>query len=135
MKKFFQEFRDFAVQGNVVDLAIAVVIGGAFGKIVTSFVNDILMPPIGIMLGGLDFKNLKLVLKDAVDKNPAITLNYGNFIQMIVDFLIISFFIFIAIKAINSAKKHTPESTTPPPPAEPTNSEKLLAEIRDLLKK
>lgn len=136
----FKEFKEFAVKGNVIDLAVAVIIGGAFGKIVSSFVNDIVMPPIGILLGGVDFKELNIVLKDATTNElgevvAAVTLNYGMFIQNIVDFAIIAFVIFLAIKGINSTKKKEEAPAVAPAPPEPTPSEKLLAEIRDLLKK
>lgn len=135
-----KEFKEFAVKGNVVDLAVAVIIGGAFGKIVTSFVNDIVMPPIGMLIGGVNFKNLAVVLKEAVVDDAgevvtaAVTLNYGAFIQNIVDFTIIAFVIFLAVKAINSTKKKEAAAPPPPPPA-PSKSEVLLEEIRDLLKK
>lgn len=126
----FQEFKTFASQGNVVDLAVGVIIGAAFGKIVTSLVEDIIMPPIGFAMGGIDFKAMKYVLKPAVDKIPEVAINYGNFIQLIVQFLIVAFTIFMMLKAINKLKK--PEA--PAAPAEPPAQEKLLAEIRDLLK-
>jgi len=131
------EFRQFAMRGNVVDLAVGVIIGGAFGKIVSSFVADVLMPPIGVLLGGTDFTSLKIILKDKVmeaDKiiTPAVTINYGNFIQATIDFIIIAFSIFMMIKLMNSMNKK--EVPPPPPPAEPSNEEKLLVEIRDLLK-
>lgn len=135
-----KEFKEFAVKGNVVDLAVAVIIGGAFGKIVTSFVNDIVMPPIGMLIGGVNFKNLAVVLKEAVVDDAgevvtaAVTLNYGAFIQNIVDFTIIAFVIFLAVKAINSTKKKEAAAPPPPPPG-PSKSEVLLEEIRDLLKK
>ncbi|AFL85842.1 large conductance mechanosensitive channel protein [Belliella baltica DSM 15883] len=132
-----KEFKEFAVKGNVVDLAVAVIIGGAFGKIVTSFVNDIIMPPLGVLLGGVDFKDLALTLKEAYTEEgvdfPAVVLSYGNFIQNVVDFVIIAFVIFLAIKAINSRKKKV--EAAPAPPAAPPKSELLLEEIRDLLKK
>ena len=132
------EFRQFAMRGNVVDLAVGVIIGSAFGKIVSSFVADVLMPPIGALLGGTDFTGFKIVLKDKVlegDKivAQAVTLNYGNFIQVTIDFLIIAFSIFMMIKMINSMNKK--EVPPPPPPPEPSNEEKLLTEIRDLLKR
>ncbi len=133
------EFRQFAMRGNVVDLAVGVIIGGAFGKIVSSFVGDILMPPIGALLGGTDFTGLKIVLKEKLVEvggkavSQPVTLNYGNFIQVTIDFLIIAFSIFMMIKMMNALnKKNIP---APPPPAEPSNEEKLLTEIRDLLKK
>ena len=133
------EFRQFAMRGNVVDLAVGVIIGGAFGKIVSSFVADVLMPPIGALLGGTDFTGLKLVIKDKVveaDKvvSQAVTLNYGNFIQVTIDFLIIAFSIFMMIKMMNAMNKKEVQAPAPPAPAEPSNEEKLLTEIRDLLK-
>ncbi|WP_296699738.1 large-conductance mechanosensitive channel protein MscL [Algoriphagus sp.] len=134
-----KEFKEFAIKGNVVDLAVAVIIGGAFGKIVSSFVNDIVMPPIGILLGGMDFKKLAVVLKEAVVDDAgevvtaAVTLNYGSFIQNVVDFTIIAFVIFLAVKTINNMKKK--EEAAPAPPPAPPKSEVLLEEIRDLLKK
>ena len=138
------EFRQFAMRGNVVDLAVGVIIGGAFGKIVSSFVADVFMPPIGVLLGGTDFTGLKIILKDKVveaDKvvSQAVTINYGNFIQVTIDFLIIAFSIFMMIKLMNSMNKKdvpAPAVPSPPaPPAGPSNEEKLLIEIRDLLKK
>ncbi len=134
-----KEFKEFAVRGNVVDLAVAVVIGGAFGRIVTSFVNDIIMPPIGIALGGVDFKDLAYVLRDAYiseggEEMGPVLLSYGNFIQNVIDFVIIAFVIFMAIQAINKLKKKKKEEAAAPPPAL-SKSEVLLEEIRDLLKK
>jgi large conductance mechanosensitive channel len=131
-----KEFKEFAIKGNVLDLAVAVIIGGAFGKIVASFVNDIVMPPLGLFLGGVDFKDLAIPLKEAYVaadgvEMPAVLLSYGSFIQNVVDFTIIAFVIFMVIKAINSTKKKPVEA----PPAPPTKSEILLEEIRDLLKK
>jgi len=127
-----KEFKEFAMKGNVVDLAVAVIIGAAFGKIVGSFVNDILMPPLGVLLGGIDFKDLKYVMIDAVDKKAAVTINYGMFVQTVIDFLIIAFAIFMMIKAMTMAKKKEVEVPSAPPalPAEQV----LLTEIRDLLK-
>lgn len=135
-----KEFKEFAVKGNVIDLAVGVIIGGAFGKIVSSFVNDVVMPPIGLLIGGVDFKDLNVVLKDATtnelgEEVAAVTLNYGMFIQNIVDFAIIAFVIFLAIKGINQMNKKKEEAPAPSAPPEPTHSEKLLEEIRDLLKK
>ncbi len=127
-----KEFKDFAMKGNVVDLAVAVIIGAAFGKIVSSFVNDILMPPLGVLLGGLDFKDLKYIMVEAVDKKAAVSINYGMFIQTVIDFLIIAIAIFMMIKAMTMAKKKEVEEPAAPP-AIPAN-EVLLAEIRDLLK-
>ncbi|HQE51888.1 MAG TPA: large-conductance mechanosensitive channel protein MscL [Prolixibacteraceae bacterium] len=128
-----KEFKEFAMKGNVVDLAVAVVIGGAFGKIVTSFVNDIIMPPIGVLLGGVDFSDLKIQLKAAVGEVPAVTINYGAWINTLIDFLIVALAIFLVIKALNSLKKKEAEAPAPPP--EPTREETLLSEIRDLLAK
>ncbi len=126
-----QEFKDFAMKGNVVDLAVGVIIGGAFGKIVSSLVEDVIMPPIGVLMGGVDFTNLGFVLKEAVDeKTPAVILKYGNFIQSIVDFTIVAFAIFMAIKLMNRMKKAEP----PAPPPGPTKDQELLTEIRDALK-
>lgn len=130
--KIFQEFKAFTMRGNVMDLAVAVIIGGAFGKIVTSFVNDILMPPLGILLGGIDFKDFKLILKPAEGDIAAVTWNYGMFIQSTIDFLIICFAIFMMIKAMNSNKRK--EAAAPAAPPVPTKEETLLAEIRDILK-
>ncbi|MFU2080387.1 MULTISPECIES: large-conductance mechanosensitive channel protein MscL [Avibacterium] len=130
---FMKEFREFAMRGNVVDMAVGVVIGGAFGKIVSSLVADVIMPVLGLFTGGVDFKDLHIVLKQAVGETPAVTLNYGVFVQNIVDFVIIAFAIFLVIKGINKMKK--PVEEAPAAPAEPSNEEKLLTEIRDLLKK
>ncbi|URL02306.1 large-conductance mechanosensitive channel protein MscL [Avibacterium sp. 20-126] len=130
---FMKEFREFAMRGNVVDMAVGVVIGGAFGKIVSSFVGDVIMPVLGLFTGGVDFKNLHLVLKEAVGDVPAVTLNYGVFVQNIVDFVIIAFAIFLVVKGMNKMKKPAEEPEAAP--AEPSNEEKLLTEIRDLLKK
>jgi large conductance mechanosensitive channel len=127
------EFRDFAVRGNVVDMAVGIVIGGAFGKIVSSFVNDVLMPPIGIMLGGVDFSELAFTLNAASGEVTAVTLNYGTFIQTLVDFIIIAFAIFMVVKAMNSLKKK--KEAAPPAPPKPSAEESLLTEIRDLLRK
>jgi len=127
-----QEFKEFAMKGNVVDLAVGVIIGGAFGKIVTSFVGDVVMPLIGLLAGGVDFTKLGITLKEAVDdKTPAVMLNYGNFIQTVFDFTIVAFAIFMAIKMMNKLKKEKPAPEAPPAP---TKEEVLLAEIRDLLK-
>lgn len=126
------EFKDFAMRGNVVDMAVGIVIGAAFGKIVTAFVNGVLMPPIGLAIGGVDFSDLAVTLQAATAGQEAVMLNYGSFVQTVVDFVIIAFAIFIAIKAMNSLKKK--EEAAPEAPAEPSTEEKLLTEIRDLLK-
>jgi large conductance mechanosensitive channel len=127
-----QEFKEFAVKGNVVDMAVGIVIGAAFGKIVSSFVADVIMPPIGVILGGVDFSNLAITLKEAAGEVPAVAISYGKFIQTMVDFTIIAFAIFMVIKAINALKKQEEEKPEAPP--EPSNEEVLLSEIRDLLK-
>ena len=129
---FISEFKEFAMKGNVLDLAVGVVIGGAFGKIVTSLVSDIIMPVVGVVTGGVNFTDLKLVLKEAVGETPAVTINYGNFIQNTVDFVIVAFGIFCAVKAINSLRKEEP---APEEPEETPADIVLLTEIRDLLKK
>lgn len=128
-----QEFRTFAMRGNVVDLAVGIIIGGAFGKIISSFVNDVLMPPIGMLLGGVDFSTFALTLKEAAGDVPAVTVKYGMFINTVIDFVIVAFAIFMMIKALNAMKKK--ELEQPPAPAPPPKEEILLTEIRDLLKK
>jgi large conductance mechanosensitive channel len=125
-----KEFKEFAMRGNVVDLAVGIIIGGAFGKIVSSVVNDVIMPPVGTLIGGVDFSNLSLTLKEAFPPNPAVVIKYGVFINTIIDFVIVAFAIFILIRAINAFKKK--EATVPAPPP---REEVLLTEIRDLLKK
>jgi large conductance mechanosensitive channel len=126
-----KDFKSFVMKGNVLDLAVAVVIGTAFGRIVTSLVNDLLMPPIGVMLGGVDFSDLAITVQEAVGEAEAVTINYGVFIQTLIDFIIIAFAIFMVIKAFEKTKQKEQEK---PAPAEPPAQEKLLAEIRDLLK-
>jgi large conductance mechanosensitive channel len=129
-----KEFRQFAMRGNVVDLAVAVIIAVAFGKIVASFVADILMPPIGMLLGGVEFTDLVIVLREARGEDiPAVTITYGVFIQNVVDFIIIAFAVFMMVRTINNMKKK--EEAIPEPPPGPTKEEVLLTEIRDLLKK
>ena len=135
-----KELKEFLLRGNVIDMAVGIVIGGAFGKIVTSFVNDILMPPISTLLGDSKISEMKFIFKDAVMSgedviSPAITFNYGNFIQVVIDFLIIGISIFFVIKGINKMKRKKEEEPTPTPDPEPTKEENLLTEIRDLLKK
>lgn len=128
-----EEFKKFAIKGNVIDLAVGVVIGGAFGKIVTSFVGDMLTPLLGVLMGGVNFKHLKLTLVEAVGENVAVTLNYGSFLQAVIDFLIISFSIFIFVKFLSSLKKKEEEAPAAAPVV--NKQEVLLEEIRDLLKK
>ena len=128
-----QEFKTFAMRGNVVDMAVGIVIGGAFGKIVSSFVADVIMPPIGLLIGGVNFSELTITLKKAVGEAAAVTLNYGKFIQSVIDFVIIAFAIFMVIKGMNALKKKKEEAPAAPPA--PPKQEVLLAEIRDLLKR
>ncbi len=139
MKKILQEFKQFAMRGNVIDMAVGIIIGGAFGKIVSSIVADIIMPAVGLLAGGVNFTDLKIVLKQAVMEgdtviSPAVSINYGNFLQVTFDFIIIAFSVFMLIKGVNALnkKKEKPaEPATPPPP--PADIQ-LLTEIRDLLK-
>ena len=136
MKKFLNEFKTFAMRGNVVDLAVGVIIGGAFGKITTSLVNDVIMPVFGVLLGGINFSSWQLVLKEATETEAAITLNYGNFLATVLDFLILAFAIFCMVKAINTLHDRMVRKAeeTPPPPPAPSAEERLLTEIRDLLR-
>ena len=135
-----QEFKQFAMRGNVVDMAVGIIIGGAFGKIVTSVVSDIIMPPIGLLVGGVNFTELKVVLKEAVMENgaeiaPAVTLNYGNFLQVVFDFIIVAFAIFLMVKGMNALNRKKAKEEAPAAPAAPPADIQLLTEIRDLLKK
>lgn len=132
MMGMLKEFKEFAVKGNVVDMAVGIIIGAAFGKIVSSFVADVIMPPFGVLLGGVDFSELAYTIQEAVGDTPAVVIGYGQFIQTIVDFTIIAFAIFVAVKAINSLKRKAEETPTASP--EPSKDLVLLAEIRDLLK-
>jgi len=126
------EFKSFAMRGNVVDMAVGIVIGAAFGKIVSSFVKDVLMPPIGVLVGGVDFSGLTITLREATEQAAAVTLNYGMFIQSVIDFLIIAFAIFIVVKGMNSLKRKEEEAPAAPPA--PSAEVQLLTEIRDTLK-
>jgi large conductance mechanosensitive channel len=129
-----KEFKEFAMKGNVVDMAVGIIIGGAFGKIVSSLVGDVIMPPIGLLLGGVDFSDLALTLKEAADGSDAVTVKYGAFLMTVIDFLIVAFAIFMVVKGMNKLKKK--EAAAPPPaPPEPSSTDKLLMEIRDSLKK
>jgi len=128
-----QEFKEFAIKGNVVDMAVGVIIGGAFGRIVSSLVTDVVMPPIGVLIGGVDFAKLAVTIRDASSTEPAVVISYGKFIQTIVDFTIIAAVIFMVIKGINSMKRKAAEA--PETPTAPPAQEVLLREIRDLLKK
>lgn len=126
------EFKAFAVKGNVVDMAVGIIIGAAFGKIVSSFVGDVVMPPLGVLVGGVDFSDLAVVLKAAEGDVAAVTLGYGKFIQTIIDFVIVAFAIFMGVKVINRLKRE--EAAAPSLPPAPSPEETLLGEIRDLLK-
>lgn len=132
MKKLVEEFKTFAVKGNVVDMAVGIIIGTAFGKIVSSLVADVVMPPIGVLVGGVNFADLAVTLKDAAGEEAAVTLNYGTFLQTVFDFLIIAVAVFAMIKVINRLKQK--EEAKPEAPAAPSAQEVLLGEIRDLLK-
>jgi large conductance mechanosensitive channel len=127
-----QEFKKFAMRGNVIDLAVGIVIGAAFGKIVSSFVNDVLMPPIGLLVGGVDFSDLAVTLMEAEGEAAAVTLKYGSFLQTVVDFTIIAFAVFLLVKGINSLQKQ--QEAAPAKPPVPTAEQVLLTEIRDILK-
>ena len=127
-----KEFKEFAVKGNVIDMAVGIIIGAAFGKIVASFVNDVLMPPLGLLIGNVNFTDLAITLKEAVGDNPAVLLKYGAFIQTVFDFVIIAFAIFMMVKWINKLKKK--EEAAPAAPPAPSKQEVLLTEIRDILK-
>ncbi len=140
--KMLKEFKEFAMRGNVIDLAVGVIIGAAFGKVIASLVNDVIMPPIGLLVGGMDFKDIVVTLR-AAELDPAtqailkeaVTINLGNFIQTLVDFTIVAFAIFMMIKAVNKVTMKKEESAPPPAPPAPTKDQELLTEIRDLLKK
>lgn len=132
LKQFFQEFKTFAMRGNVMDMAIGIIIGAAFGKIVTALVENVLMPPLGLLMGGVDFSDKMITLKQAAGNMPAVEIKYGIFLNALINFIIVAFAIFLMVKAINAAKKQ--EAAAPPAPPAPTPSESLLAEIRDLLK-
>ena len=139
MKKMLQEFKTFAMRGNVVDMAVGIIIGGAFGKIVSSVVGDLIMPAVGLLVGGVNFTDLKIVMKDAVlegDKviTPEVSLNYGYFIQVVLDFLIIAFAVFLLIKGINALNRKKEAQAAPATPPAPPADVQLLTEIRDLLK-
>ena len=134
--KLTDEFKAFAMKGNVTDMAVGIIIGAAFGKIVSSIVGDIIMPPLGLLIGGVNFADLKVVLKSATLLHPAVTWNYGNFLQVTFDFIIVAFAVFMVIKAMNAAKLKAEANPAPaPPPPAPSKEEMLLTEIRDLLKK
>lgn len=130
-----KEFKEFAVKGNVMDMAVGIIVGAAFGKIVSSFVGDVVMPPIGVLLGGVNFTDLAFVLKEAAGETAAVTLNYGKFAQTVIDFVIVAGAVFVAVKTINSLKKSEEEAPAEPEAEpEPSKEEVLLGEIRDLLK-
>lgn len=129
---FIKEFREFAMRGNVVDMAVGIIIGAAFGKIVSSLVADVIMPPLGLLIGGIDFKQFAVALREASGDVPAVVLNYGVFLQTVFDFVIVAFAIFIAIKMLNKLRREQAEAPAEPPA--PSAEETLLTEIRDLLK-
>ncbi|WP_201348225.1 large-conductance mechanosensitive channel protein MscL [Neptunomonas japonica] len=129
-----KEFKEFAVKGNVMDMAVGIIVGAAFGKIVSSFVGDVVMPPIGVMLGGVNFTDLAYVLQEAVGETKAVAINYGKFLQTIIDFVIVAGAVFVAVKTINSMKKVEEAPAEPEAEPEPSKEEVLLGEIRDLLK-
>ena len=131
---FMKEFREFAMRGNVVDMAVGIIIGAAFGKIVSSFVNDVIMPPIGVLLGGVNFRDLAIIIQQATETQAEVVIKYGMFVQTIIDFVIIAFAVFVGVKAMNSMKKKE-EAQPEPAPAAPPEDIVLLTEIRDLLKK
>ncbi len=135
LKKTLEEFKKFAIKGNVIDMAVGIIIGSAFGKIVSSLVKDIIMPPIGLLLGGIDFSSLTIILKRATTKTPAVTINYGIFINTVIDFLIIAFSIFLVIKQINKLKRDHDQEKIDKATKKPPEEILLLREIRDLLKK
>ncbi len=132
--KIVDEFKEFAIKGNVIDLAVGVIIGGAFGKIVSSFVADVVTPPLGLLIGGVDFSKLAFTLKAAAGETPAVVLGYGKFLQATFDFLIVAWAIFMVVKAMNALKRKEAAPAAPAAPPEPPAQEKLLVEIRDLLK-
>ncbi len=138
--KFIEEFKSFAVKGNMIDMAVGIIIGGAFGKIVTSLVNDVIMPPLGVLIGGINFTSFKIVIRQAVTDaagiitTPAVTLNYGQFIQNFLDFTIIAFAVFLMIKAMNRLRTKQEQVPAPPAPPKQSAEEKLLTEIRDILR-
>jgi large conductance mechanosensitive channel len=133
MKKMFQEFKTFALKGSVVDLAVGVIIGAAFGKVVSALVDNILMPPLGLLIGGVDFSNLKIVLKSAAEGQPEVAISYGLFLQTIVTFLIVAWALFMLIQLMN--RLYREEKAAPPPPPATPEDVLLLREIRDALKK
>jgi large conductance mechanosensitive channel len=134
VKKVIEDFKSFAIKGNMIDMAVGIIIGGAFGKIITSLVNDVIMPPLGVLIGGVNFTDLKITLKAAEGEMAAVTLNYGNFLQVCFDFLIIAFSIFCFVRLLSKLKsKKEKEEVAAPAPA-PSKEEVLLSEIRDILK-
>ena len=134
VKKVIEDFKSFAIKGNMIDMAVGIIIGGAFGKIITSLVNDVIMPPLGVLIGGVNFTDLKITLKAAEGEMAAVTLNYGNFLQVCFDFLIIAFSIFCFVRLLSKLKSKKEKEETPAAPPAPSKEEVLLAEIRDILK-
>lgn len=133
MKKWLSEFKTFAMRGNMIDMAVGIIIGAAFGTVVSSLVGDVIMPPIGLLLGGVDFADLAVVLKAAEGETPAVVLGYGKFLQAVINFLIIAFAVFLLVKTINMMRRKQEEAPAEPP--KPTKEEELLTDIRDLLKR
>ncbi|MCM8776688.1 MAG: large-conductance mechanosensitive channel protein MscL, partial [Candidatus Omnitrophica bacterium] len=129
-----KEFKEFAIKGNMIDMAVGIIIGAAFGKVVSSLVSDVIMPPIGAILAGVDFTNLVITLRQPIGDKPAVLLHYGKFIQAMVDFLIVSFAVFLLVKGVNKFRRAQEKPSPPPPPPPPSKEETLLAEIRDILK-
>ncbi|MDD3726100.1 MAG: large-conductance mechanosensitive channel protein MscL [Candidatus Ratteibacteria bacterium] len=134
MRGVFKEFKEFAIKGNMIDMAVGIIIGAAFGKVVSSLVSDVLMPPLGAILAGVDFTNLAITLRQATGDKPAVLLYYGKFIQSMVDFFIVAFAIFLLVKGVNKLRRKQEAPPPPPPPPPPSKEEILLAEIRDILK-
>ncbi|HBS87177.1 MAG: large-conductance mechanosensitive channel [Bacteroidetes bacterium GWF2_38_335] len=130
---FYKEFKEFAMKGNLIDMAVAFVMGAAFGKLVTAFIDGMIMPVVGQIISGVNFQDMKYVLSEATADKPEAAIQYGHFITVCIDFTLVAFVMFLVIKAINKMKRK--QETAPAPPAEPSNQEKLLTEIRDLLKK
>lgn len=134
VKKVIEDFKSFAIKGNMIDMAVGIIIGGAFGKIITSLVNDVIMPPLGVLIGGVNFTDLKITLKAAEGDLAAVTLNYGNFLQVCFDFLIIAFSIFCFVRLLSKLKSKKEQEQAPAVPPAPSKEEVLLSEIRDILK-
>jgi len=133
--RILQEFKEFAIKGNMIDMAVGIIIGGAFGTIVSSLVKDIIMPPIGLLLGGVDFSDIAIPLKAAEGGKEAVTMNIGLFLNNVISFLIVAWAVFMLVKAINEIRKRFEKEQSTAPPPEPSSTDKLLMEIRDALKR